>query len=89
MKAPTILAALLFAFPAAARWKAEYANVPQEVRNWYESRELTPEAQNASISNHAARIPTSSKPNSRSGAPVMMNGGGSAMIQNGIAFPMM
>lgn len=30
---------------AKAKWKPEYANVPQSVRDWYETRELTPAAQ--------------------------------------------
>lgn len=42
----TIAAVICFgSMPVAARWKAEYANAPQAVRDWYESRELTPEAQ--------------------------------------------
>jgi hypothetical protein len=31
--------------PAAARWKQEYAQLPQSVRDWYTARELTPAAQ--------------------------------------------
>jgi hypothetical protein len=31
--------------PAEARWKPEYASMPQEVRDWYQKAELTPKAQ--------------------------------------------
>lgn len=30
---------------AFAKWKPEYANSPQHIRDWYSSAELTPEAQ--------------------------------------------
>lgn len=30
--------------PAGATWKPEYASVPKEIRDWYESRKLTPAA---------------------------------------------
>jgi len=30
---------------AEARWKPEYANVPQSVQDWYKRAELTPKAQ--------------------------------------------
>ena len=40
-----VLAALMCAATSAqARWKAEYASQPQEVRDWYEQAELTPAA---------------------------------------------
>jgi hypothetical protein len=32
-------------FPAAAHWKPEYASATPAVRDWYESRELTPAAE--------------------------------------------
>jgi hypothetical protein len=35
----------LLTSPADARWKPEYANAPQSVRDWYNSAELTKEAQ--------------------------------------------
>jgi len=31
----------LMIHPAGAKWKPEYANSPQHVRDWYETRELT------------------------------------------------
>ncbi len=31
--------------PAAARWKPEYAELPQSVRDWYTAQELTPAAE--------------------------------------------
>jgi hypothetical protein len=31
--------------PAAARWKPEYAQLPQSVRDWYAAQELTPAAE--------------------------------------------
>ena len=37
--------AVLWAPPAPARWKPEYAQLPQATRDWYESRELTAAAQ--------------------------------------------
>ena len=39
------LALIAHAGSADARWKPEYANAPAEVRDWYETRELTPAAQ--------------------------------------------
>ena len=41
--AGVLLAALIN--PAEARWKPEYAQLPQEVRDWYQKAELTPQAQ--------------------------------------------
>ena len=40
----TLSAGLLIS-QAEARWKSEYANVPQAVRNWYQTAQLTPKAQ--------------------------------------------
>lgn len=37
--------AIVLASLAHARWKPEYADLPQSVRDWYRTRELTPEAQ--------------------------------------------
>jgi hypothetical protein len=37
--------AVLSTVQGNARWKAEYAQKPETVRNWYESRELTEAAQ--------------------------------------------
>jgi hypothetical protein len=39
-----VLAGVLLAVPASARWKPEYAAAPQLVRDWYEAAELTPAA---------------------------------------------
>jgi hypothetical protein len=39
------LAAGLSIGQADGRWKPEYANAPQAVRDWYRSAELTPKAQ--------------------------------------------
>lgn len=38
-----LLAIIHEATPAHAHWKPEYAQASQETRDWYESRELTPE----------------------------------------------
>jgi hypothetical protein len=40
-----IVVAILSAVNAPARWKPEYAALPQDVRDWYASRELTEAAQ--------------------------------------------
>ncbi len=40
-----VLCAGLVLGPAEARWKAEYANAPQAVRDWYQNAELTKKAQ--------------------------------------------
>jgi hypothetical protein len=39
------LSAGLLISQAEARWKSEYANVPQAVRDWYQTAHLTPKAQ--------------------------------------------
>jgi hypothetical protein len=41
----TIIAFMTMPPPAFARWKAEYAQADPAVRNWYETRDLTPAAQ--------------------------------------------
>ena len=40
-----VLAAGLLISQAEARWKSEYANAPQAVRDWYQTAQLTPKAQ--------------------------------------------
>jgi hypothetical protein len=40
-----ILIALLLSFPASARWKPEYAQLPQATQDWYQAQELTTAAQ--------------------------------------------
>ena len=35
----------LVSVPAIAHWKPEYAQLPQEVQDWYANAQLTPEAQ--------------------------------------------
>jgi hypothetical protein len=40
-----VTSTLLACTPAFATWKPEYAQLPQEVQDWYANAELTPEAQ--------------------------------------------
>ena len=43
--AAAMLWLIFSALPTAAHWKPEYAQLPQEVQDWYANAELTPEAQ--------------------------------------------
>jgi hypothetical protein len=36
-----LAAATLFPATSPARWKPQYASVPQEIQDWYKSRKLT------------------------------------------------
>lgn len=36
-----IILALLLSYPAGARWKPEYTQLPQSVKDWYQNAELT------------------------------------------------
>jgi len=39
-----VIGIVLLISTAHARWKPEYANLPQAVRDWYQKAELTPQA---------------------------------------------
>lgn len=40
-----VILLLLLVLPVQAKWKPEYSNAPQSVRDWYENAQLTPQAQ--------------------------------------------